>query len=72
MSGTLAFYQSDLYGPYPGTTDLTQPNPVTAVSAEDNQTVAENMSTTGQKKGGILTALLLLFLIALIFGGLKR
>lgn len=73
MPGALNFYMSDIYGGIQGTTEVTQPEAADQQALVDDQKSGEQVeNTTSTKPGPILLALALIFVIAIVAGGVMK
>ena len=71
MAGAINFAMSDVYGGVWGTTEQTIPEAKDQTALVDDQKAADTVSVAGKKKVPVALALVLIVVLAVIFGGAK-
>lgn len=71
MTGAINFAMSDIYGGVWGTTEQTVPEASDQQALVDDQKASAQVANTEKKPFPVLLALALIFIIALVVGGLK-
>ena len=72
MAGAIHFAMTDIYGGYAGTTETTIPEAADQTALVDDQKAVADVQNTNKKNIPILLAVVLIFVVALVAGGLKR
>lgn len=71
MAGAINFAMSDIYGGIWGTTEQTVPEAADQQAIVDDQKSVATVKNTEKKTAPVLLALVLIFIVALVVGGLK-
>ena len=71
MPGAINFSMSDVYGGVWGTTETTIPEANDQQALVDDQKAAASVSESGQKTKPIFLAIILVFVVAFVVGGVK-
>lgn len=72
MPNEISFAKTDIYGGWAGTTESTVPEADDQTALVDDQKASAEVSTAGQKKGSILTAVFGVVVLALVLGAVKK